>query len=134
MWGVVDGRVRRMEPIDKEIEGIKKFLREKFRDLPKIESKLASQDHKITYLIKKLARMEGMDVEIEAPQPIESLETRLGNLKRILSDHGLEVTGFNELGYITLKPSNETGFDTLRKLNTVFHISTLETYFEQYLD
>ena len=103
-----------MEPEDKEIEGIKRFIREKFRSLPKIESKLASQDKKISYLVSRLAKMEGMDVEIEAPHPIESLEKRLENLKRVLVDHGLEVVGFNELGIIKLKPVNESGFDTLR--------------------
>ena len=123
-----------MEPIDKEIESIKRFIREKFRDLPKMESKLASQDHKISYLIKKLAKMEGMDIEEEIPVPVDSLDKRLANLKRALADHGLEVVGFNELGYIRLKPSNEAGFDTLRKLNTLFHISILETYFEQYFE
>ena len=123
-----------MEPIDKEVEGIKRFIREKFRDLPKIESKLASQDQKISYLIKRLAKMEGMDFEIEAPLPIESFEDRLGKLKRVLIEYGLEVKGFNELGYISLQPVNEAGFDTLRKLNTLFHIDALEIHFEQYLD
>jgi len=123
-----------MEPIDKEIEGMKRFIREKFRDLPKLESKLASQDHKISYLIKKLAKLEGMDIEEEIPVPVDSLDKRLGSLKRALADHGLEIAGFNELGYIRLKPTNESGFDTLRKLNTLFHISILETYFEQYLE
>ena len=123
-----------MEPIDKEIEGMKRMIREKFRNLPKIESKLASQDHKIAYLIKKLARMEGVEIEEEIPAPVESLDMRLANLKRALADHGLEVAGFNETGYIRLKPANEAGFDTLRKLNTLFHISVLETFFEQYLE
>jgi hypothetical protein len=123
-----------MEPIDKEIESIKRFMREKFRDLPKLESKLASQDKKISYLIKRLAKMEGMDIDVgEVPETSVSYEDRVGKLKRVLADHGLEVAGFNEQGIIRLKPTNESGFDTLRKLNTVFSIAILECYFEQYL-
>ena len=123
-----------MEPIGNEFEGIKRFVREKFRSLPKLEDKLASQDQKISYLIKRLAKMEGFAIEEEIPPTIESLNERLGKLKRILADLGLEIIGFNEKGYIRLQPVNDAGFDTLRKLNTQFHINALETYFEQYLD
>jgi sugar phosphate isomerase/epimerase len=123
-----------MEPHEKDLEGIRRFVREKFRDLPKLESRVASQDKKITYLIKKLAKMEGLDIDVgEVPQPIETIESKMSDLKRVLADHGLEIVAFDELGYVRLKPSNEAGFDTLRKLNTVFHVNLLECYFEDYL-
>jgi hypothetical protein len=122
-----------MDTPEKDINGLERLVREKIKDLPKLEEKLASQDKKIAYLIKRLARMEGVDVEVEeSPGPAKTLESRLANLRRVLADHGLEVSGFNECGIVKLKPSNETGFDTLRKLNTMFSIEILECYFEEH--
>ncbi len=104
------------------------------KHLSKLESKIASHDTKIAYLINKISKMGGKQaVEIEAPEPSKSLDSRVNDLKRILLDHGLEIAGFNEQRVIRLKPVNEAGFDTLRKLNTLFCIDVLETYFEQYL-
>jgi hypothetical protein len=124
-----------MDPTDKDLESIKRFLSEKFKELPNLESRIASHDNKISFLIKKLSRIKGPeDIEIEAPQLGETLEGRLGELKRVLFDHGLEIAGFNENGIVRLRPVNEAGFDTLRKLNTLFHINALETYFKQYLE
>lgn len=103
-------------------------------DLPKLESKIASQDKKIAYLISKFTRMDATkDVEIEAPREVDLLEGRLSDLKRVLLDHGLELVGFNDKGIVRLKPANEAGFDTLRKLNTIFPVDILECYFEQFL-
>ena len=103
-------------------------------DLPKLDRKIASQDKKIAYLISKLSRMDAKkDIEIEAPRKVDSLEGRLADLKRVLFDNGLELVGFNDCGIMRLKPTNEAGFDTLRKLNTLFPIDILECYFEQYL-
>jgi hypothetical protein len=102
--------------------------------LSKLESKIASHDTKIAYLINKISKMGGRRaIEIEAPEQSKSLDSRVTELKRVLLDHGLEISGFNEQGVIRLKPINEAGFDTLRKLNTLFCIEVLETYFEQYL-
>jgi len=103
-------------------------------DLPKLEGKIASQDKKIAYLISKFTKMDATkDIEVEAPQKVDLLEGRLADLKRVLFDHGLELAGFNDNGIVHLKPTNEAGFDTLRKLNTLFPIDILEYYFEQYL-
>lgn len=102
--------------------------------LPKLEGKIASQDKKIAYLFGKLSRMDAKkDIEIEAPRKVDLLEVRLADLKRVLFECGLELVGFNDNGIVRLKPTNEAGFDALRKLNTLFPIDVLECYFEQYL-
>ena len=100
---------------------------------PDIDKRLMSQDKRIAYLINRLAKIERKDIEFEAPVKTGLTDMRMGELKRVLLDHGLEIAGFNEKGIVRLKPVNGMGFDTLRKLNTLFHIDTLETYFEQYL-
>ena len=103
-------------------------------DLPKLENKIASQDKKIAYLISKFSKMDSKkDNEIEAPRKVDLLEGRLADLKRVLFDNGLELLGFSDCGIVRLKPTNEAGFDALRKLNTLFPIDILECYFEQYL-
>ncbi len=103
-------------------------------DLPKLESKIASQDKKIAYLISKFSKMDSKkNIEVEAPRKVDLLEGRLADLKRVLFDNGLELVGFNDKGIVRLKPTNEAGFDALRKLNTLFPIDILECYFEQYL-
>jgi len=123
-----------MNPTGKETGETASSPDDKAEAIPKLESKIASQDKKITYLINKLARMDAKkNVEIEAPVRAERIEEKLPDLKRVLINHGLEIAEFNEKGIIRLKPVNEAGFDTLRKLNTVFPLSILETYFEQYL-
>lgn len=123
-----------MSPTDKETGETTSSPEDKAEAIPQLEGKIASHDKKIAYLFNKLARMDAKKaVEIEAPVRDERIEEMLPDLKRALIHHGLEIAGFNEKGIIKLKPMNEAGFDTLRKLNTLFPISILETYFEQYL-
>ena len=122
-----------MCPLNPEIEGLKRFVKDKLRRLPGIESKVISQEQKISFLVKKLSKMSGEDFSSEIPEPIESKEEKITELKRALAENGLEVEGFDDAGFVKLKAVNEAGFFTLRKLNTIFHISTLESYFEQYI-
>jgi sugar phosphate isomerase/epimerase len=125
-----------MEPTDKAQEPAREESQEapEAEGLKKLNSRIASHDTKIAYLINKIAKMGDKKVlEIEAPEKQKSLESRVTDLKRVLLDHGLEISGFNETGIIRLKPVNEAGFDALRKLNTLFSVEILETYFEQYL-
>jgi sugar phosphate isomerase/epimerase len=126
-----------MEPTDKAQEPTREESQEapEAEGLKKLNSRIASHDTKIAYLINKIAKMgDKTAVEVEAPEKPRPLESRVTELKRALLDHGLEISGFNETGIIRLKPVNEAGFDTLRKLNTLFSVETLEAYFEQYLD
>lgn len=124
-----------MDPVEEKTNGNGGVPPEEIpSDLPKLDRKIASQDKKIAYLISKLSKMDSKkDIEVEAPRKVDLLERRLADLKRVLFDNGLELVGFNDNGIVRLKPTNEAGFDALRKLNTLFPIDILECYFEQYL-
>ena len=95
---------------------------------PRIEEKLESQNTKITYLVRKInmlskAQATGAGVNAVTQERLMQVAEKLRRL-------GVSVEYSDGLGYLKLKAYDQKGLDTIKKMNTIFPISLVESFLE----
>ena len=110
-----------------DIDNVRAFVQEKFKTLPRIEEKLESTNTKILYLVRKVNQLS----KAQHGAGTNALtQERLIRVAEKLRDLGLTIEYTDGRGYLKLKPLDQRGLDTLKRLSTVFPISMLEGFLE----
>ncbi len=103
------------------------FIQEKIQSLPRIERKLESTNKKIVYLVKRINQLS----KTQNGGGIEALtQERLIRVAEKLRNLGLLIEYSDGRGYLKLKAIDQKGLDTLKRLNTVFPISIIESFLD----
>ncbi len=103
------------------------FVERKIASLPLIEEKLESANTRITYLVKKLNRLS----KASEGAGINALtQDRLLRVAEKLRDLGVIIDYSDGRGYLKLKAVDQKGLDTMKKINTIFPISVIESYLD----
>ena len=113
-----------------DIEGVRRLVDERMRRLPRLEEKLESANHKILYLVKRLNQLSKArsSAGIDAPT-----QERLMRLAEKLRDLGIVIEYTDGRGYAKLKALDSRGTDAIKRMNTIFPISLIESYVENVL-
>lgn len=110
-----------------DIESVRAFVQEKIQSLPRIEEKLESTNTKVTYLVRKVNQLS----KAQVGAGINALtQDRLMRVAEKLRNLGLTIEYSDGRGYIKLKALDQRGLDNLKRMNTVFPISMIESYLE----
>jgi len=96
--------------------------------LPKIEEKIESQNTKITYLVRKINRLSKAQTTGAGINAVT--QERLLTVAEKLRSLGIAIEFSDGLGYLKLKAYDQKGLDTIKKLNTMFPISMVESFLE----
>jgi hypothetical protein len=112
-----------------DIENVKAYVHDKFQSLPRIEEKLESTNNKITYLVKKVNQLS----KAQGTSSSQSLTSeRLKGIAEKLRDIGLVIEYTDGRGYMKLKALDQRGIDNLKRMNTLFPASMVESYLENF--
>jgi hypothetical protein len=110
-----------------DIEKVKRYVEEQMQALPRIEEKLESNNNKILYLIKRLnqlAKARGAASEGTLTQQ------RLVRLAERLHRLGVVVEYADGRGCVKLRPIDQRGVETIKRLNMLFPVSLVESFLE----
>ena len=95
--------------------------------LPKLEEKVESNSNKILYLIRKLNQISRVQNE---PSAFALTQQKLIRIAEKLRTVGLVIEYTDGRGCLKLKPIDQKGIETLKKLNTIFPIQVVESFLE----
>lgn len=109
-----------------DIENVRRFVQEKMACLPRIEEKLESNNNKILYLIKRINQLARSRAGGETSITQERLLRVVERLRKI----GLVIEYTDGRGYVKLKALDQRGLDNLKKINTIFPISLIESFLD----
>jgi hypothetical protein len=112
--------------VTSDMDNVRQYVQEKMESLPRIEEKLESYNTKILYLVKRinnLSKVKGADDAEVTPDRLKRVVERLGHL-------GLMVEYSDGRGFVKLKAVDQKGLDTIKRMNTVFPISMIESFLD----
>jgi len=96
-------------------------------DRSDIEQKLESTHNKLLYLIKKVNQIS----RSRTTSSVDDLtQDRLIRAAERLRRAGLSIEYTDGRGYVKLKAIDQKGIDNLKKLNTIFSISLVESFLD----
>jgi len=94
----------------------------------RIEEKLESQNTKITYLVKKINRLTKAQATGAGVNAVT--QERLLRIAEKLRRLGLIIEYSDGMGFLKLKAHDQKGLDAIKKMNTIFPISMVESFLE----
>ncbi len=113
--------------VPNDIDQVRRFINEKMQRLPRIEEKLESTHNKILYLVKRINQLSKARGGISASVPTQE---RLMSIAEKLRDLGIIIEYTDGRGYAKLKALDQRGIDMIKKMNTVFPLSLIESFLE----
>jgi hypothetical protein len=109
-----------------DIESVRKYVQEKMGCLPRIEEKLDSNSQKILYLVRRISQLTKSRVAGDNALTQDRLIRIVERLRQI----GLTVEYTDGRGYVKLKATDQRGLDSIKKMNTVFPASLIESFLD----
>jgi hypothetical protein len=106
-------------------ESVRKYVQEKMAALPRLEEKLESNQNRILYLVKRIEQLSKSKTAKEG-----LTQERLLNIVEKLRNIGLMVEYSDGRGFIKLKAVDQRGLDNLKKLNTIFQFTMIESFLD----
>jgi hypothetical protein len=110
-----------------DIENVRRYVQDRMGCLPRIEEKLESTSTKIQYLLKRIDQLSKARV---AHGDNNLSQQRLLRVVERLRKIGLMVEYTDGRGYVKLKAVDQIGLDTIKRMNTLFPISLIESYLD----
>jgi hypothetical protein len=110
-----------------DIENVRKYVQERMGCLPRIEEKLESTSNKIQYLVR---RIDHLSKNRNNGEDCALTNERLHRIVERLDRLGLIVEYTDGRGYVKLKAVEQRGLDAIKRMNTIFQISLIESYLD----
>jgi len=110
-----------------DIDSVRRYVQEKVSRLPRIEEKLESNNTKILYLIKRINQLSKTRSDGDATGVTQE---RLLRVVEKLRQMGLMVEYTDGRGYVKLKANDQRGLDNIKRLNTIFPLSMIESFLD----
>ena len=110
-----------------DIDNVRRYVQEKMAALPRIEERLESNATRIQYLVKRVEQLS----KARADQGVDGItQQRLLRVVEKLRNIGLMVEYTDGRGYVKLKAVDQRGLDNLKRINTIFPISLIESFLD----
>ena len=110
-----------------DIDSVRRYVQEKVGCLPRIEEKLESNHTKILYLIKRINQLSKARSNGDGSGVTQE---RLLRIVERLRQIGLLVEFTDGRGYVKLKAADQKGLDNIKRLNTIFPLSMIESFLD----